>query len=190
SLNCQSIYEPGIVKFKNNPAFTHFFKSRAVPLRSSPKAASILGLDDDNDDDDDDVDDFDYHHPLLEDVQTITFRKKIDRAPSTGGSTSSDWSELSMDSVGNFTPQTTPTSEERGEFLRQAAEALDPSIYTPEVYKTIRESQELGYDCTMTPKKNYHLSYTREQKARSTKLFERLQKFESLHSRDIPNPFL
>jgi hypothetical protein len=114
----------------------------------------------------------------------------VDKALSTGGSISSDWSEPSMDSVGNFTPQPTPTSEERGEFLRQAAEALDPSIYTQEVFKTIREGLELGYDCTMTPQKNYHLSYIRKQKARSAKLLESLQNFESIQSDDISNPFL
>jgi hypothetical protein len=112
----------------------------------------------------------------------------VDEAPSTGGSTSSTWPESDVDSVENFTRQTTPTMEERGELLRQAAEALGPSIYTPEVYKTIREGLDLGYDCTMTPKKNYHPRYIKEQKARSTKLIESLQNFEILHSRDNPNP--
>ncbi|KAF9920278.1 hypothetical protein BGZ65_011392, partial [Modicella reniformis] len=208
ALNCHSIYEPGIAKLKENPAFASFFEPKRVHPGSSPKAASILALD--PEDDDDDPNDLDFHHPLPQDVPTTTYEVKLGRhrlkngekpktveyavaeAPSTGGSTSSGYTELDLDDLEDFSPVATPTMDERGEIMRMAAEALDPSLFSPEKYKELRESLELAYDCTMTPRKNYHPGYIKEQKARASRLNESVENFEDsfICNRPEPNPFI
>jgi hypothetical protein len=200
-LNCQSIYQPGLDELKKNPLFSHFFETREVRPGSSPSAASMLGLDLE---DDEELDDIDYHHPLLRDESTTTYTRKVGRgknvrelhytvteAPSTGGSLSSVTSVIHVETTHDITPPFSPTREDRGEIMREAAEMLDPSIFTPENYKVIREGLELAYDCTITPKKNYHPGYIKEYKNRASRLNNSLSNFESfIVSRPISNPFI
>jgi hypothetical protein len=162
----------------------------------------MLGLDLE---DEEELDDIDYHHPVSQDDSTTTtYTRKVGRgrnarelhysvteAPSTGGSQSSVASVIYVESVHGLSPGPSPTREERGEIMREAADMLDPSIFTPENYKVIREGLELAYDCTITPKRNYHSSYIKEYKNRASRLNDNLSNFDSfIVSHPMSNPFI
>ncbi|KAI7826138.1 hypothetical protein BC939DRAFT_475838 [Gamsiella multidivaricata] len=205
-LHCGSIIEAGMESLKANPAFAHFFKPVSVPIGGSPRARRIAmdhgnGSDFDNDDlDDDDLDDVDYHYPRPNDLPTMTYIRRVgrqnearfinygvDEAPSSGCSASSVNTDLTCNDVSPAAPPTVIEPEERGELLRQAAEALDPRIFSYETYKTIREGLELGYDRTMTGKTSY-ANYIKERKACLLKMTAELENFESFEGCKTPYP--
>ncbi|KAI1288954.1 hypothetical protein EDD11_009522 [Mortierella claussenii] len=146
---------------------------------------------DSHDLDDDGLDDVECHYPRSNDLPTMAYIRRVGcqnearfinyragEALSTGCSASSVKRDLTFNDVSPATPPTVIEPKERSELLKQAAEALDPRIYSCEIYKTIREGLELCYGRTIAGKTSY-ASYIKERKVRLLKMTAELENFES-----------